>query len=417
MCANLNDVSGIGTKFERERAKLRGEDDDYDTSQLPDEDVDAILNYLRDERLDGDKSRSTLHNYLVSLRVMMEATDEPLVDLNHDGFRDLLAEVKADRGLSDSSIRNYKVAARQLYKHVDEDWADDIDTKRHTDSTVSPDDLLQKDDFEALMDTVDNTRDKALLSVLFDTGLRVSAIATLRVRDVDLEGRVSKVTLNNDVEDGLKGASGTRPLTWSSGYVANWLDVHPSPEPEHPLWHKKRLYEDGDRALSYARIWEILKDLARDADVDPDKVNPHNFRHSAISRWVREGFSDQEIKHRATWHEDSSMLSVYSHIRDEDMNEQIAERYGIVDDEESTPDLDRCVKCQTELPDPMPRCCPGCGTPLRDSAVETIEQIQGDGRKDLADLSGEDAERVLRFLEMVDEHPEIAEAFDRHDLI
>jgi len=414
---SVNDTSGVEKKYQTELSKLRGEHDDYDSTQLFDEDVDTILRYIRDQRLDGDKSRSTLHNYLVAWRVSMEHADRPLLDRDHEGFRDLMARVKEERGISSSSIRNYKVAARQLYDYVGYEWAGDIDVTRNTDNEVDPDDLLEKGEFERLMDVVTDTRDKALLAVLFDTGLRVTAIATLLVGGVDLEGDIPEIRLNTDVEDGLKGASGKRNLTWSSGYVANWLDIHPSPEADHPLWHKHRLYDDGDRALSYTRIWEILKGLADDADVDPDKLNPHNFRHSAISRWVREGFSDQEIKHRATWDEDSSQLSTYSHVRDEDMNSQIAERCGIVDDTETTPSLDKCVKCQTPLSDPMPRFCPGCGTALTDSAVETMEKVRGDAKDDMVVLDGEEAEKVREFLDAVEESPELRELLDRHDSI
>lgn len=414
--AELTDITGTTVKFEREIARWEGNYDKYDSSELSNEDADAVLRYARDAQLEDGLEPSTLRNYLSVLRTSAESANKPLVEHDHEEFRDLMATVKRERDLSNSSLRNYRVAARELYKYVGKEWAEDISTKRNSDSNVDPDDLLQRDEFSALMETVDNTRDKAIVAALFDTGLRVSALGTLRVGDVNLESDVPKITLNTEAS-GLKGASGTRPLTWSAGYIGNWLDVHPSPEPEHPLWHKKRLYEDGDRALSYTRIWEILKDNARDADVDPDKVHPHNFRHTAISRWVREGFSDQEIKHRATWHEDSSMLSVYSHVRDEDMNSQIAERYGIVDDEESTPSLDRCARCRTELPDPMPRCCPGCGTPLKDSAVEVVEQVEQDALDDLVSLDAGDAETIREFLDVLKSNPEIVEELGHHESI
>lgn len=59
-----------------------------------------------------------------------------------------------------------------------------------------------------------NARDKALVAFLLDTGLRIGAAGTLRVGDIDLSGRAGKFSINEDAV-ALKGASGTRPITWS----------------------------------------------------------------------------------------------------------------------------------------------------------------------------------------------------------
>lgn len=256
--------------------------------------------------------------------------------------------------------------------------------------------------------------------MLLDTGLRISAVGTLRVQDVELNGRAGSVTLNQKAV-GRKGASGKRPLTWSKPYVANWLDVHPrSDEDDAPLFLTQKREDDcqyGDGSLTYYHLQRRIKQIADDAGVDREKVNPHNFRKSAITRWIREGFSEQEIKHRATWVKDSRQFETYSQITDEEMNDQILSQYGLTDGEQNhRPDLDECPQCQTTLRD-EPQFCPGCGLALSQRAAADLEGAEDDLFSDIAEATDEDEIEMLRDLRaLLKERPEaLADALPAQD--
>ena len=194
----------------------------------------------------------------------------------------------------------------------------------------------------------------------------------------------------------MKGATGTVPLTWSEGYVGSWLNTHPRrDEPDTALIHKvKHVAGDGDGALTYQYAARRIKFIADDTGVDRDRVNTHNFRKTAISRWIREGLSEQAIKHRACWDVDSDMIQVYSGVRDEELNEQILSHYGIeTDDDETTAVLEACPRCQTTLA-PGDDFCSGCGAALSDVAAHQKTTVTDSLTDDLIELDDQDKRTI-----------------------
>lgn len=75
-----------------------------------------------------------------------------------------------------------------------------------------------------------------------------------------------------------------------------WLSVHPlQGDPEAPLWTTlNATYE----LLSYKTIRVTIQNIGRDAGVKK-QINPHSFRHKAITSWIMEGLNEQEVKHQA----------------------------------------------------------------------------------------------------------------------
>jgi len=80
--------------------------------------------------------------------------------------------------------------------------------------------MYTEDEVQALREAVDNARDRCMLELFLNTGQRIRAIQTLRVKDVDPEdGTTGSYYLNTDAE-GLKGAAqngSKRPLLGANG--------------------------------------------------------------------------------------------------------------------------------------------------------------------------------------------------------
>ncbi|HLB69999.1 MAG TPA: tyrosine-type recombinase/integrase, partial [Candidatus Methanoperedens sp.] len=72
------------------------------------------------------------------------------------------------------------------------------------------------------------------------------------------------------------------PITWSTGYLNQWLAVHPIRDgPEAPLW---TTLNEPYQAMSYKTIRATIQNIAENAGVKK-RVNPHSFRHKAITSW------------------------------------------------------------------------------------------------------------------------------------
>jgi len=176
----------------------------------------------------------------------------------------------------------------------------------------------------------------------------------------------------------VKGADGTMPLDLERGLRHVLPERPPSTKRrDAALIHQDGGYFDGDDdgALDYRYLARRIKDLADKAGIDRERVNTHNFRKTAISRWIREGLSEQAIKHRACWDVDSDMFKVYSGVRGEELNDQILSHYDLDAEAESErPDLEQCPRCQAAL-QPNHDFCPGCSAPLTAGAKEAEETV------------------------------------------
>lgn len=153
-------------------------------------------------------------------------------------------------------------------------------------------------------------RDKAMLEVLYATGLRVTELTSLGVNDVNLQkgylaaygkggkervvpmGESAMVWLKRYMEEGrpsfLKGQSASR-----------WLF----------------LTNRGGK-MTRQNFWSIVKSLAVLAGISPSKIKPHALRHSFATHMLERG-ADLRIVQAMLGHSDISTTQIYTHVAKE----------------------------------------------------------------------------------------------------
>ena len=402
--ADVDDVQEYGRKLKNQLKLLEDAD-------INEDDRDAIRAFVRYEDGRGTGEGTIISN-LNRLRLSAERGDTNLVEAERDDIDDLMFRLKHDYDLAKSTRREYRKALRKFYIWRGEDWGKEIELGPSPSNGVDPDRLLTDDEIDDLLAAAKNPRDKATIALLADTGLRIGAVASLRVCDIDLSGQVATININES--GNVKGAEGSVPATWSRGYLANWLDVHPRrDDPQSAFIHQfGDHYTPGedDGALTYQYLSRRIKDIGERAGIDSDRLNTHNFRKSAISRWIREGLSEQIIKHRAKWVKDSSQFETYSGVTDEEMNVDIVNHYGLVDDESpaSRPTLDACLQCQTPLRQSA-RFCPGCGAPLTAAAADEKTNVENATFESVASARGQEIDFFAEFRERFNNDPDFRE--------
>ena len=157
--------------------------------------------------------------------------------------------------------------------------------------------LLKACDGTALRDK----RDKAVVALLTETGLRAAELCALDITDIDLDACQVRVR---------KGKGGKSRRVRFSTSTADTVDRyvrarrHAIHRPaEGPLW----LSERGKR-LSYTGLVATLKGRAELAGVIGFHI--HRFRHSAAVRWLRSGGSEVGLRAHAGW-TDNTMIARY----------------------------------------------------------------------------------------------------------
>jgi len=405
---DTTDVQGYARKF-------RNQYDRVQEANIDDHDRDAILEFIHAMDASGEMNQGTMGARLNHLRLSAERASVPLVEMDKSDVDRFLFELNHDHGLAEGTRRNYRKSLRKFFAHRDAEWADDITIGAQPDRSVDPDELLTDDEIDALIDAAENPRDTAMIALLADTGLRIGALASLRVRDLDTSGQMTTLSINEDAN--VKGASGTVPLTWSETHLSAYLTVHPRrDDPDAALLHKSRGYlerddagavTEGDGALTYQYLSRRVKMIADAADVDRERVNTHNFRKTAISRWIREGLSEQAIKHRAMWDVDTDQFDTYSGVRDEELNAQILAHYGTdIEQEDTEPDVRPCPRCRSSVRDNQ-RFCPSCSAPLTDAAADLISEATETTEAELvSDIDAETRDELLALLSQIEDKPD-----------
>jgi len=416
---SLEDFQGFGEQLQTELDQL----DTHRDADRPH--IKRFVQY-HDPRV----SEGTLREYLKNLRMTSQRIDRPLVELDAPAVDEHVYDLRhnsaygrgSDDGLADTTVYNIQFAIRKFCRFASDDvdgleWADEYDLISQERPSVSPDEMLDADDIAALCDGANNLRDIAIIEFLADTGARISMLGSLRVGDVDLDGDTATFTPNPNAK-GLKGAAIREyPIIDARATLRTYLrSTHPRPDDDDVAFfhrmagHGNDFDADDAGALSPSTIHGQLRRAADNAGLDKP-VNPHNFRHSAVSRMRREGYTRSQIEHRCSWEVDTDMWAIYEHISAEQHNDDIFRQAGIVADDGEAPEQTRaaCGNCRETLA-PHHTFCPRCGAPADPSVREAVDTTTEAARDELVTTDTRDERlTIAEMAEAASADPDVAE--------
>ncbi len=378
--ANVDDVHGFSLRNKKAMFRLEELDTDPHNKEL----IKRFVISCRKERI----AQSTIIGYVEHAKRMIERLAEigitkTLDQVDSYDFDRLLfyledeyqGRYRGQKGLSQNSLRNYKKFMKKFHRWLGDgdqpDWVKKIRLEV-IETPVQPSDLLTKEEFDKLLNTCRHPRDKAFLTVLADSGMRVGALSSCRLKDVVFNKYGAVIYLSKTSKSLKTTKPKGIPITWSTGFLNQWLSVHPDREnPQAPLWTQKRNCE----AMSYSAFRNMLARLGEKAGIKKP-VNPHSFRHLAITNWILDGYNEQEVKHRAGWSKGShQMLRIYANFTDEQINDRIYEKCGLKTEDRRQVTLTRCPRCDNVLR-PGDRFCSKCSLVLDQEAADTIQNIK-----------------------------------------
>ena len=273
--------------------------------------IDAYLSYLRDVRR---MSPNTIESYardLAGLAAFAEKIGRDVVNLER---RDLEAYVRSlmASGLSPRSTARAVACVRGFYRFAaverqqEGSPADDLRAPRAWAALPKFLDLEEVDRLLAQPDTATprGLRDKALISVLYATGLRVSELISLKLSNLHLDegyvtcvGKGDKeriVPIGQDATDWVKRyLAESRPRLAASG--SRWLFVNARGTP-----------------LSRVGFWKLLKEYGIKARITR-AISPHVLRHSFATHLLDRG-ADLRAIQMMLGHADLSTTQIYTHV-------------------------------------------------------------------------------------------------------
>jgi len=315
-----------------------------------------------------------------------------------------------DGGYAKNTVVTAALGLRVVYDYHDQIAKSDIAVPEGSDTNVDEADMFEASEIQALRDACSNPRDRALLELLINTGQRLRAVQTLRLKDIFIEQAMFRL---NPTADGLKGASGKRPLLGAVGPVRRWMRQHPTGNPEDylitPLASSSGT---AGEPLATDAIRDRLTVLGNRADIEKP-TNPHNFRHYFVTVCKRDyGLSDSQIKHLIGHRPDSNVMSTtYSHLTDDEIATNVAVEAGFKEDEDERSALSppACTTCDEPLPDDA-KACPICGTTFTPDAKAVEDQIEDMLYHTRAEADEDEAAELDRTRERIRNDPEFKAA-------
>jgi len=157
-------------------------------------------------------------------------------------------------------------------------------------------------------------RNLALLELLYGSGLRASELVGLPRGAVRSEQPFLMVRGKGSKERLVPISSR------AEGAVAKWLEL----APPGSLW----LFPSGKTHLSRVRLFQIVRQLAADAGISPERVSPHVLRH-AFATHLLSGGADLRVLQSLLGHADIATTQIYTHVDSSRLVELVNARHPL----------------------------------------------------------------------------------------
>ena len=236
------------------------------------------------------------------------------------------------QGLSKATRARRLSSIRQLYRFAhDEGWRADNPALRlkgpgaskHLPTTLS------RDDVTAMLDAAvhhgrspsDRLRNRALLELLYATGMRVSELVELPVAAVRGAPRMVLVRGKGDKERMVPLSGPARAA------LADWLTARDTAEDAARSAGKpasKFLFAGPGAAGHMTRqyFYLLIKDIAAAGGVDPSLVTPHTMRH-AFATHLLAGGADLRVIQTLLGHADVATTEIYTHVLEDHLKDLV----------------------------------------------------------------------------------------------
>src|ERR1700687_1294340 len=286
--------------------------------------IHVFLSYLRVEK---GLAQNTILAYGRDLKRFAEFLrkrhKERREDVTREDIVDFLSSLYKEK-LDSRSVARYLVSLRGLYKFgmmegtVDTDPTENLESPKVRSSLPT---YLRGGEIDKLLQapnlaTPIGLRDRAMLEVLYSTGLRVSELLNLRISDIDMRmgcvrciGKGDKERLvpieRKAIAAGEAYLGGARPRFLRFGITA-------------PHIHVLFLTRAG-RRLSRITVWKILHDYGVRLGLS-GRLTPHKLRHSFATHLLECG-ADLRSVQLMLGHADIATTQIYTHVVEERLKE------------------------------------------------------------------------------------------------
>lgn len=287
--------------------------------------IDRFIQSLWLERGLSDNTRKAYHTDLVRLAAWLQGHGQDMLGARTRDLWQFLS-VETASGVSVRTSARRLASIRGLYGflslrgEIETNPALELQTPRLPRSLPH---ALSEQEVEALLKAPDTSstrglRDRAMLELLYATGLRVSELVGLRLGQLNMRQGAVRVV----------GKGGRERIVPLGEEAQDWLEAYIN-QARPELLHGRRLDTlfPGTRGEHFTRqaFWSALRRYAKQAGVHGD-ISPHRLRHAFATHLIEHG-ADLRAVQMLLGHSDVTTTQIYTHVARERLRALHAEHH------------------------------------------------------------------------------------------
>ncbi len=283
-----------------------------------DELVEEFLRYLL---IDKGYSNNTISSYKEDLEKFLEFNkNKKINEINNSDLKEYVKYLNKEN-LNEKSISRNISCLKSFYKflviekYINNNPSDSVampKLKRNLPKILTEEEVLLLLDIN-LSDAF-SYRNKAMLELMYATGLRVSELVNLRLQDIDLNEDIVRTFGKGSKERVIP--FGDYACEYLEKYIYEYRGLMLKGKPSEYLF----LNNHGNK-MTRQGLFKIIKKIAKEKGINKD-LSPHTLRHSFASHLLKYG-ADLRTIQELLGHSDISTTQIYTHIT----NEQLKKNY------------------------------------------------------------------------------------------
>jgi integrase/recombinase XerD len=244
-------------------------------------------------------SEKTLKMYLFYNQKFLEFVKKNPEDVNEDDIKAFIAK-KIEEKISAKSIVLIKAALKFFYDEVMKKGIVNFKSPKVPKKLPT---VLTKEEVKKIIDSIENEKHKLIVMMLYSSGLRLSELINLKVKDLELNERVGWVRTGKGEKD--------RMFIISEKLVEKLRDFIKGKNPDDYVFNGRK------GMLSPRSVEKIVAIAVKKTGINK-KVSVHTFRHSFATHLLEAGENIRKIQ-ELLGHASLNTTQVYTHISKEEL--------------------------------------------------------------------------------------------------
>lgn len=274
--------------------------------------IPEAVKYYIQAKMAQNLTEGTLREYYSLLRRFFLAVPKCITDIDANDIRNYLLRYQLDTGVTNRTMEQKRIYLNGFFdwcvnnKILDQNPCKNVEPYKYY---AKPRDIAESVELEMLRSVCSKPREKALVDILYSSGVRVSELCNLNLTDVNWERRSLHIRHGKGNKDRYTYFN-AECLVSLQKYLNSRTDDCPS------LFVNEHGKEK--RRVKIRAVEACMKNLAVRAGVEIVKAQPHSLRHTFATLLIRNGCPVHLVQ-RMMGHSKISTTMIYTTIYEDDV--------------------------------------------------------------------------------------------------